>query len=108
MSLDKFEFDDIPLSIDGTILCSVRMFVDLGLVNEFHMDMKVHTEGNFDHLSIIEMSIINTCVIHNNYTRSYYRIIISSVHTFMCLCSFLVSFSLDFNCQEELQTSYLP
>ncbi len=42
--LDKFEFDDMPLSIDDTVLCSVRMFVDLGLVNEFHIDMKVQRE----------------------------------------------------------------
>ena len=39
--LHKFEFDDLPLNDDQTVLASVRMFRDSGLTATFRIDEKV-------------------------------------------------------------------
>ena len=41
MSLNVFEFDDINLSDDETVLASVRMFHDTGLSTTFRINDKV-------------------------------------------------------------------
>ena len=42
--LHKFEFDDLPLSDDQTVVASVRMFRDSGLASTFRMDDRVSYE----------------------------------------------------------------
>lgn len=39
--LMSFRFDDLPLNDDHTVLASVRMFIDGGLVEKFKIDLKV-------------------------------------------------------------------
>lgn len=39
--LTSFMFDDLPLNEDHTVLASVRMFIDCGMVEAFKINAKV-------------------------------------------------------------------
>ena len=41
-SLTSLTFDDLVLSEDQTILCTVRMFMDCGLMEKFNIESKVN------------------------------------------------------------------
>ena len=41
MNLDSFSFDDFSLEPDQMLQASLRMFIDCGFIDEFHIDYEV-------------------------------------------------------------------
>ena len=41
INLQSYDFDDLPLSDDGTVLAAARMFYDCGFVDRFKINQKV-------------------------------------------------------------------
>lgn len=41
INLCSYEFDDLPLSDDGTVLAAAKMFYECGFVDRFKINQKV-------------------------------------------------------------------
>ena len=51
-NLYSFGFNDFPLSDDETCKATLRMFLDLDVINKFHVPYEVHLHMHMPHLFI--------------------------------------------------------
>lgn len=54
--VDSFQFDDFSLEPDQMLQASLRMFIDCGFIDEFHIDYEVQVSSSIIKLSIAEVS----------------------------------------------------
>lgn len=52
INLNSYTFDDLPLREDETVLASVRMFIDSGLMESLRMDRQVKERGLLSHHNV--------------------------------------------------------
>ena len=46
LKLDSFQFNDFSLEPNEMLQASLRMFIDCGFIDEFHIDYEVNTRRN--------------------------------------------------------------
>lgn len=54
--VDSFQFDDFSLEPDQMLQASLRMFIDCGFIDEFHIDYEV-SKGSANRIQVIDCFI---------------------------------------------------
>ena len=103
-NLTSFNFDDEPLSDDDTVMASVRMFIDRGLMKQFKISKRVSTLILLlivDNLYLLCWQTVFTWVmtVKKNYRKVFYH---NWRHAFAVAQSMFAVFSVRFAFHAQL------
>ena len=69
--MDTFQFDDFSLEPDQMLQASLRMFIDCGFIDEFHIDYEV------------KPLVKSVCMGYRSFSFFYGTVILLDIHKFM-------------------------
>ena len=68
LKLDSFQFNDFSLGPNQMLQASLRMFIDCGFIDEFHIDYEVNTrQTRIDYIFDVFAAVEFLCSILTNW-----------------------------------------